>query len=154
MNNCIFIGRLTADPDVRISESNGEKKMLARFSLAVDRDRSRFRKADRSGQEGSNDADFPRFVAFDRTAELADSYLRRGSLVAVQSEFNTGSYVGKDGKKHYTAEFVVYKMKFLSPRGTESDPTADSLSPNMGDTEANEAMVTDMDELERQLPFR
>ena len=154
MNNCIFIGRLTSDPEVRISESNGEKKMLARFSLAVDRDRSRFRKADRSGQEANNDADFPRFVAFDHTAELADSYLRRGSLVAVQSEFNTGSYVGKDGKKHYTAEFVVYKMKFLSPRGTESDPTADSLSPNMGDTEANEAMVTDMDELERQLPFR
>ena len=155
MNNCIFIGRLTADPDIRISDSNGGKKTIARFFLAVDRDRSRSRKAEGHGrQENDNDTDYPRFVAFDHTAELVDGYLRKGSLVAVQSEFNSGSYVGRDGKRHYTAEFIVYKMKFLSPKGAGSVPSNNSLAPNMGNTEANEAMGMNMEEFEGQLSFR
>ena len=65
MNKVILMGRLTRDPDVRVS--TGERQMsIARYTLAVDR---RGRRSD----NGEQTADFISCVAFDRNAEFADS---------------------------------------------------------------------------------
>ena len=75
MNKVILMGRLTRDPDVRVS--TGERSMsIARYTLAVDR---RGRRSD----NGEQTADFISCVAFDRAAEFAEKYLHQGTKVVV-----------------------------------------------------------------------
>ena len=97
MNKVILTGRLTRDPDVRYT--SGDKPMaLARYTLAVDR---RFKR------DGEATADFIGCVAFGRSAEFAEKYLRQGMRIVVAGRIQTGSYTNKDGVKVYTTDVVV-----------------------------------------------
>mgnify|MGYP004609184799 FL=1 len=81
MNKVILMGRLTRDPDVRVS--TGERSMsIARYTLAVDR---RGRRSD----NGEQTADFISCVAFDRAAEFAEKYLHQGTKVVVTGRIQT-----------------------------------------------------------------
>lgn len=65
MNKVILMGRLTRDPDVRVSNTADRQITVARYTLAVDR------RAKRDGNDQT--ADFISCVAFDRAAEFAES---------------------------------------------------------------------------------
>ena len=98
MNKVILMGRLTRAPEVRYSA--GDNSMaIARYTLAVDR---RFR---RDGNDQS--ADFIGCVAFGRSAEFAEKYLRQGTKLVVTGRIQTGSYTNRDGQKVYTTDVVV-----------------------------------------------
>ena len=89
MNKVILMGRLTRDPEVRYTQ--GDNAMaIARYSLAVDR---RFKR------DGEPDADFINCVAFGKSGEFAEKYLKKGTKVAVVGRIQTGSYTNKDGQK-------------------------------------------------------
>ena len=109
MNKVILMGRLTKDPDVRYGQEN---MAIARFSLAVDR-----RKKD--------EADFINCVAFGKTGEFVEKYLRKGTKVALEGRWQTGSYE-KDGKKVYTNDCVVEQMEFAESKRQESTPEPQS----------------------------
>lgn len=113
MNKVILMGRLTRDPEVRYSQ--GESPMaIARYTLAVDR---RF---SRNGDDAT--ADFIGCVAFGRTGEFAEKYLRKGTKIAVTGRIQTGSYTNKDGVKVYTTEVVVEDHEFAeSKNGSGAD---------------------------------
>ena len=114
MNKVILMGRLTRDPDIRYSQ--GENAMaIARYTLAVDR---RF-KRDASGQEQA--ADFISCVAFGKTAEFAERYLRQGTKLVVEGRIQTGSYTNKDGQKVYTTDVVVENCEFAESKNSASD---------------------------------
>ena len=76
MNRVILMGRLTRDPDVRYSQGGEGSMAVARYTLAVDRRRTR-------SNESSNEqtADFISCVAFARSAEFAEKYLHQGTKV-------------------------------------------------------------------------
>lgn len=121
MNKAILMGRLTRDPDVRVS--TGEKSMtVARYTLAVDR------RAKRDGNDQT--ADFISCVTFDRAAEFAEKYLHQGMKVLVTGRIQTGSYTNKDGHKVYTTDIVVEEQEFCESKG---QGLVDRPSPNMGD---------------------
>lgn len=111
MNKVVLMGRLTRDPDVRYSQ--GETPLaIARYTLAVDR---RFKR------NGEQDADFINCVAFGRTAEFAEKYLKQGTKMVVSGRIQTGSYTNRDGVKVYTTEVVIeeqdlQRAKLLQPR--------------------------------------
>ena len=108
MNKVILMGRLTRDPDVRVS--TGERSMsIARYTLAVDR---RGRRSD----NGEQTADFISCVAFDRSAEFAEKYLHQGTKVVVSGRIQTGSYTNKDGQKVYTTDVVVEDQEFAESK--------------------------------------
>ncbi len=108
MNKVILMGRLTRDPDVRVS--TGERSMsIARYTLAVDR---RARRSD----SGEQTADFISCVAFDRAAEFAEKYLHQGTKVVVTGRIQTGSYTNKDGQKVYTTDVVVEDQEFAESK--------------------------------------
>ena len=108
MNKVILMGRLTRDPDVRVS--TGERSMsIARYTLAVDR---RTRRSD----NGEQTADFISCVAFDRAAEFAEKYLHQGTKVVVTGRIQTGSYTNKDGQKVYTTDVVVEDQEFAESK--------------------------------------
>lgn len=101
VNNLVsLIGRPTKDMDFR---QNGENS-VARFSLAVDRKFSK-----------EKQADFISCVAFNKTAEILNQYVKKGQKIAVMGEIRTGSYE-KDGKKVYTTDVVVSEFEFASSK--------------------------------------
>ena len=108
MNKVILMGRLTRDPDVRVS--TGERSMsIARYTLAVDR---RGRRSD----NGEQTADFISCVAFDRAAEFAEKYLHQGTKIVVSGRIQTGSYTNKDGQKVYTTDVVIEDQEFAESK--------------------------------------
>lgn len=105
-NSVILIGRLTRDPDVRYTN---DQKAIARFTLAVDRKYSR---------EGESTADFPPCIAFGRTAEFVEKYLKQGSKIAAEGRIQTGSYTNREGNKVYTTDVIVESVEFCDSKGS------------------------------------
>ena len=100
MNKVILMGRLTRDPEVRYSAGENST-CIARYTLAVDR---RFA---RGNTDDGNNADFIPCVAFGKSGEFAEKYLKKGTKIAVTGRIQTGSYTNKDGNKVYTTEVVI-----------------------------------------------
>ncbi len=106
------MGRLTRDPEVRYTQ--GENQMaIARYTLAVDR---RFNRGN-----DENTADFISCVAFGKSGEFAEKYLRKGIKIAVTGRIQTGSYTNKDGVKVYTTEVVVEDQEFAESKNNNSE---------------------------------
>ncbi len=120
MNKVILMGRLTKDPDVRYSQGDNPTA-IARYSLAVDR---RFK---RSNDEQT--ADFINCVAFGKSAEFAEKYLKKGTKIAVTGRIQTGSYTNKDGQKIYTTDVVIEEQEFAESKGANADANGASSAP-------------------------
>lgn len=130
MNHVTLIGRLTADPEIRSTQSG---KTVASYRLAVDRNVK---------TEGQPEADFINCKAFGKTGEFAEKYLHKGTKIAVEGRIQTGNYE-KDGVKHYTTDIIVDRHEFCeSKRSSDSGSYAE---PAQGFTEIEEA--------DRELPF-
>lgn len=123
MNKVILMGRLTRDPEVRYTQ--GENQMaIARYTLAVDR---RF---NRNNDE--NTADFISCVAFGKSGEFAEKYLRKGTKIAVTGRIQTGSYTNKDGVKVYTTDVVVEDQEFAESKNSSSNSEGSYGNSNYG----------------------
>ena len=123
MNKVILMGRLTRDPDVRVS--TGERSMsIARYTLAVDR---RGRRSD----NGEQTADFLSCVAFARAAEFAEKYLHQGTKVVVTGRIQTGSYTNKDGQKVFTTDVVVEDQEFAECKSASAGSDNGGYRPAM-----------------------
>lgn len=102
MNIAILMGRLTKDPDISKSQ-NGTQ--IARYTIAIDR----------IGKDQG--ADFISCVAFNKSAEFADKYLKKGTKIAIEGAIRTGSYTNKDGQKVYTTDVIVNRQEFAESKG-------------------------------------
>lgn len=128
MNKTILLGRLTREPEVKVTE----KSTICRFTLAVNRT---FKK------EGQPDADFINIVAFGKTAEFCSKYFTKGQQVCVCGRLQTGSYDDKEGKKVYTTDVIAEEVDFAgSKQENKEESSQDGLM-----------SVLDIDET--QLPF-
>lgn len=149
MNKVILMGRLTRDPNVRLS--SGENPMsIARYTLAVDR---------RVKRDGDQGADFISCVAFGKAADFADKYLKQGTKMVVCGRIQTGSYTNKDGMKVYTTDVVVEEQDFAESKrqsgdsqsqGTGQQSNYAAAASSSPDTFVN---VPD-DTLDEELPFQ
>ena len=120
MNKVILMGRLTRDPEVRYTQ--GDNAMaIARYSLAVDR---RFKR------DGEPDADFINCVAFGKSGEFAEKYLKKGTKIAVVGRIQTGSYTNKDGQKVYTTDVVVEEQEVAESKNSGSSDNNQSAPAN------------------------
>lgn len=102
MNIAILMGRLTKDPDISTSQ-NGTQ--IARYTIAIDR----------IGKDQG--ADFISCVAFNKSAEFAEKYLKKGTKIAIEGAIRTGSYTNKDGQKVYTTDVIVNRQEFAESKG-------------------------------------
>lgn len=109
MNKVILIGRLCRDPEIRYSQQGDEQMAVARYTLAVDR---RYKK------DNEQSADFISCVAFGRSAEFAEKYLKQGTKICVCGRIQTGSYTNRDGNKVYTTDVVVEEQEFAESKNT------------------------------------
>lgn len=142
MNKVILMGRPTRDPEIRISQG-GDNMAIARFTLAVDRRISRQNGADQQT------ADFISCVAFGKTAEFAEKYLRQGTKIAITGRIQTGSYTNKDGQKVYTTNVVVDDIEFAESKNAQGDTGA---SRNYS-TVDGDGFMNIPDGIDEELPF-
>ena len=151
MNKVILMGRLTRDPEVRYSQ--GENPLaIARYTLAVDRRQAR----NNGGDEQT--ADFINCVAFGRTGEFAERYLRKGTKIAVTGRIQTGSYTNKDGVRVYTTEVVVEEHEFPESRnasGNDGGYTGGFAGGNSAPAPsgAGDGFMNIPDGIDEELPF-
>ena len=104
MNKVILIGRLTKDPEIKVTSSD---LTIARYTLAVDR---KFKK------DGEPDADFIPCVAFGKPAEFTEKYLSKGAKIAICGRLQTRSYEDKYGQKKYVTEIIVDEQYFAESK--------------------------------------
>lgn len=102
MNKLILIGRLTKDPEIRVSGS----VTITKFSLAVDR---RFKR------DGEPEADFFNCTAFNKTAEFIEKYCSKGMKMAIEGRIQNDNYE-KDGVKHYSVAVIVENIEFAESK--------------------------------------
>lgn len=117
MNSVVLIGRLVKDPDVRYTA--GTQMAVANFTIAIDR----------YVKNGEKQTDFPRCIAFGKTAENLEKFTSKGRLIAVQGRIQTGSYKNKAGETVYTTDVVADRVEFLEWKKDEpykaEDPADD-----------------------------
>ena len=109
MNKVILIGRFVRDPEVRYTSND---KCCANFSIAVDR---------KYKQEGQQDADFPRVIAWGKTAEFIEKYFRQGMKIVIEGRIQTGSYKNKDGNTVYTTDIIADSVEFVESKSASSN---------------------------------
>ena len=108
LNKVMLIGRLGADPDVRYMPSGGA---VATLSLATSR-----RWKDRQTGERREETEWHRVVLFNRLAEIAGEYLKKGSQAYIEGHIRTRKWQGQDGQDRYTTEIVADSMNMLDSR--------------------------------------
>ena len=155
MNKVILCGRLTKDPEVRYSQG-GEPMAIARYTLAVDRRRGR------NNGDGEQTADFISCVAFGRSGEFAEKYLKKGTKMLITGRIQTGSYTNKDGVKVYTTEVVVEEQEFAESKNSSSNggssygdnySNASAPANDPAPTAAGDGFMNIPDGIEEELPF-
>lgn len=105
MNRVTLIGRLTKDPEMRVTP-NGVS--VTSFTLAVNRPFS--------NQNGENQADFINCICWRKTAENVANFLKKGSLAGVDGRLQTRTYENQTGNKVFVTEVVAENVQFLEPR--------------------------------------
>lgn len=105
LNEVILMGRLTRDPDVRMTQ-NGTT--AANFTLACERDYAP------QGQD--RETDFFDIVAFRNTADFVGQYFAKGQLVAVKGRLQQRDWTDKQGNKRRTTEILADRCYFAEKR--------------------------------------
>ena len=107
VNNVVLIGRLTKDIELRMTPSGNS---VVSFTLAVNRD---------FAKDGQQDTDFIQCQAWNKTAELMNEYLHKGSFIAVQGRLSVREYQDKNGVKKWATEVVVNNVQFLESKNSQ-----------------------------------
>ena len=126
---------------MRNSQNGNEEKVVARYTLAVDRIYSK-----------ENQADFINCVEFGKLAEFAEKYFHRGLKLIVRGRIQTGSYTNKDGVKIYTTDIIVESHEFAESKRTSEQ---NSNAPISNDVPAvgSDGFMNIPDGLDEELPF-
>ena len=104
VNKCVFIGRLTAAPDIRYSQ-NGEQ--VTNINLAINE-----RRKNKNG-ETHEITEFVRVVAFRKLAEIIGQYCKKGDQIYIEGKLQTRKWTDKNGQDHYTTEIIADQMQML-----------------------------------------
>ena len=132
MNSVCLLGRLTADPELRQTQS---QIPVLSFTIAVDR------AFQPKGQE-QRQADFINLVAWRQTAEFISRYFKKGQRIAVHGSLQARQYTDKEGNKRTAYEVVVDNAFFCESKGGNAGgaPGYDSQIPAI--SEAKPAFST------------
>jgi single-strand DNA-binding protein len=107
VNKVILVGRLGRDPETRYT---GGGQAVANFSLATD---STYK--DKNGERQKR-TEWHKLVVWGKQAEIAQQYLKKGSLIFVDGRLQTREWQDKEGQKRTTTEIVVNDFRMLGSR--------------------------------------
>lgn len=102
LNKVFIMGRLTADPELRRTQSG---TAVASFTLAVDRDF-------KDKNTGEKQTDFINCVAWKHTGEFVSRYFTKGRMAVVEGRLQIRNWTDKEGNKRTTSEVVADQVYF------------------------------------------
>jgi len=109
VNKVILIGNLGADPESRVMPSGGS---VTNLSIATSESWT-----DRNTNQRQERTEWHRVVLFNRLAEVAAQYLRKGSKVYIEGSIRTRKWQDQSGQDRYSTEIVANNMQMLDSRG-------------------------------------
>jgi single-strand DNA-binding protein len=108
VNKVILVGNLGKDPETRYMPSG---KAVTNFSLATTETWK-----DKQTGEQREQTEWHNIVMYDRLAEIAAEYLRKGSQVYIEGKLRTRKWQDKEGRDRYTTEINAQEMQMLGGR--------------------------------------
>ena len=107
VNRVILVGRLGRDPETRYT---GSGQAVANFSLATDESYK-----DRNGERQKR-TEWHKIVVWGKQAEIAQQYLKKGSLVFIEGRIQSREWQDKEGQKRTSFEIVANNFRMLGGR--------------------------------------
>jgi single-strand DNA-binding protein len=117
LNKVMLIGRLGADPEIKYAQSGTP---VANLRIATDESYT-----DRNGQRQDR-TEWHTVIAFQRTAEICQQYLHKGSLVYIEGKLQTRKWQDKNGQDRYSTEIRVDRLQMLERRQEGNAPAQQS----------------------------
>jgi single-strand DNA-binding protein len=108
VNKVILVGNLGKDPETRYATSGSA---ICNITLATSRQWK-----DKASGEKREETEWHRVVFYDRLAEIAGEYLKKGRPVYVEGRLKTRKWQDKEGQDRYTTEIVADEMQLLGSR--------------------------------------
>ncbi|GIT36597.1 MAG: hypothetical protein Ct9H300mP6_04650 [Gammaproteobacteria bacterium] len=140
INKVIIVGNLGADPDSRAMPSGNA---VTNISVATSESWN-----DRETGEKQEKTEWHRVVFFNRLAEIAAQYLKKGSQVYVEGKLQTRKWEDKEGNERWTTEVVANQMQMLGDR-MSNDMSNDNASSSQSSSD-NDFSTDDFDD---DIPF-
>ena len=109
INKVILVGNLGADPETRYMPSG---KAVTNIRIATSEGWK-----DKTTGDLQERTEWHRIALFDKLAEIAAEYLRKGSQVYIEGSLRTRKWQDKEGKDQYSTEVVAREMQMLGGRG-------------------------------------
>jgi len=154
VNKVILVGNLGSDPETRYMPSGGA---VTNVSIAT----SESWKDKQTGQPQER-TEWHKVVFFNRLAEIAGEYLKKGSKVYVEGSLRTRKWQGQDGQDRYTTEIVANEMQMLDSRGAAGQGGGDNYNYNQSApasqgggaaAPAQSAPARDFEDFDDDIPF-
>lgn len=144
INKVILIGRLGKDPELRYTTSGAA---ICNITLATSRSWK-----DKNTGEKQEDTEWSRVSLFDKTAEVAGQYLKKGSLAYIEGRLKTRKWIDKENVERYVTEIMAERLQLLGGRDEVDRPAA---RPAQSKPAANPAQSTGsgFDGMDDDIPF-
>jgi single-strand DNA-binding protein len=139
VNKVLLTGRLTRDPELRITASG---KSVTQFNVATNE----------YAGNGKEKAEYHAIVTWDKLAEVCGRYLGKGQQVALEGRLQTRTWDDDQGKRHWKTEVVAASVEMLSGRKKKDyaeATSADALTEQamrLGETPASEPIAEGAEE--------
>ena len=161
VNKVTLIGNLGRDPEVRYAPSGAA---ICNITIATSRQWK-----DKTSGERQEETEWHRVVFYDRLAEIAGEYLKKGKSVYIEGRLKTRKWADKEGVEKYTTEIIASEMTMLggregqaggddggsgeAPRGSpRSAPSAAPARPAPSKPAAAKS-ATGFDDMDDDIPF-
>jgi single-strand DNA-binding protein len=118
INKVILLGRLVADPETRMTQSN---IAMCRFKLAVNRGGK--------PQEGQPTADFFQITAWGKTGEFIQKYFTKGQQILIEGYLRNNSWTDKDGNKRYSDDIHATQVYFADSKRSNDNSNDNKAEP-------------------------
>jgi single-strand DNA-binding protein len=150
INKVILVGNLGKDPETRYMPSG---KAVTNFSIATSESWK-----DKQTGEQKEQTEWHNIVMYDRLAEIAAEYLRKGSQVYVEGRLRTRKWQDKEGQDRYTTEIVADTMQMLGSRAGSGEPRGEPAGVGARAAEPKAAAPAKkpagkFDDMEDDIPF-
>jgi single-strand DNA-binding protein len=154
VNKVILVGNCGRDPEVRYAPSGAA---ICNVSVATSS-----RRKDKTSGESIEDTQWHRVTFYDRLAEIAGEYLKKGRPVYIEGRLKYGKYTDKDGIERNTVDIVANEMQLLGGRegmggGAEEGAAPRSAPPQRSAPAPRPApapkSATGFDDMDDDIPF-
>ena len=145
INKVILVGNLGQDPETRYMPSG---KAVTNLRLATSDSWK-----DKQTGEQREQTEWHSIVIYDRLAEIAAEYLRKGSQIYVEGRLKTRKWQDKEGKDRYTTEIIANEMQMLGSRGGERAGAEARSEPRSAPSQERAPQPAPAGEFDDDIPF-